>query len=155
MVIEQVIYRPCDISGVRKVPLLETIQILLRQITFQQSLPLSVVPDMSFHQGNEQLCFLRISRHVFQGETVSFQAVFGSQYQHFIAVSVIKAEAVWHDMIYVYISRFKQPLRPQFCPGVQADLILIPEELELYQIRPVGRLPLISSICFISRSLAA
>ena len=109
MVIQQIVDRSGDVLGIGQVPLLESFQILFRQLFFQQPLPLAVVPDTGLHQSDEPLRFLRVSTHILQREPVALLPVLRGQHKDLVPVAVVKAETVRHNVVYIHIARFKQP----------------------------------------------
>ena len=86
-------------------------------------------------------CF--VLSEILVGQAVSLLPVFAGQHQDLVLIAVVKAAAVWNDMIHVRIARLKQAGNVEVLSGVQAHAVLFPVQLEFYDVQAGGMVSLI------------
>ena len=77
------------------------------------------------------------------GQAVPLLPVFAGQHQNLVLIAVVKAAAVRDDVIHIRIARLEQAGYVEVLAGIQAHAVLLPVQLELYDVQAGGVVSLI------------
>ena len=139
----QVIDGSCDVLCVLEVPVNKPGAFLLGQPPFQQLLPLAVIVDQIFHPHLVAVPARFVLSEILVGQAVPLLPVFAGQHQNLVLIAVVKAAAVWDDVIHIRIARLEQAGYVEVLAGIQAHAVLLPVQLELYDVQAGGVVSLI------------